>query len=308
MNERDWADRFSHKVDTLLREARRTDDEPAPAAYRQALDLARVLATTDFSDESEGRAAVRRRLLNRVGVQERKPRAFPRRLVLLVPALVLAALLLVAAAWPGVLEHFLQSLQLGPHTSAHQVDPGNLSWSTEQAATAHPQVSGPMTLEVVQREDGWTIRTLIGNFGGSVPPGETAIVLRVDSVDQVQAAVSFDLQQPGYLPAGYQFREAMVAPGESGFLFYDGPQGEIVLVQTPVYVRVEEYPGGKAVSTSVMVSVLTDKPMEEVVMGGWQAGWFEGNSLVWEADGISYTLGGVNLSLEDAVRIAESLG
>lgn len=301
MNEQDWADRFSHDVDSLLSEAGRGDDEPTPAAYRRALDLARVLATTDFSDQSQGRSALRRRLLNRVGRRVRRPGKVPqRRAVLTVSALAVAALLLIAAAWPGVLARFVQSLQLGPHTPAHQVAPGS--------ATAQPQVSGPITLEVVQREEGWTIRTAIGNFGGSAPPGERAVVLRLDSVDQAQAAVSYDLHQPGYLPVGYQLREALVAPGESGFLVYDGPQGEIVLVQTPVYVRVEEHPDGVAVSTSVMVGVLTDKPMEEVVRDGWRAGWFEGNSLVWEAEGISYTLGGVNLSLEEAIQIAESLG
>jgi hypothetical protein len=301
MNEQDWADRFSHDVDSLLSKAGRSDDVPMPAAYRQALDLARVLATTDFSDESRHRAALRRPLLNRVGRREDKPRHRERtRPALVVSMLTLAVLFLIAAAWPGGLARFVQSLRLGPHTSAYQVAPGS--------ATDHAQVSGPMVLEVVQRDEGWSIRTAIGNFGGSAPPGESATVLRLDSVDQAQAAVSYDLQQPGYLPAGYQLREALVAPGESGFLVYDGPQGEIILVQTPVYVRVEEHADGVAVSTSVMVGVLTDKPMEEVVRDSWRAGWFEGNSLVWEAEGISYTLGGVNLSLEEAIQIAESLG
>ena len=106
MNERDWADRFGHDVDSLLSEAGRTDSEPTPTEYRQALDLAHTLATTDFSAESRVRQALRRRLLNRVGEregwQQRKEYAmrtlFWRRhpavilpiVVLLVSALVLA--------------------------------------------------------------------------------------------------------------------------------------------------------------------------------------------------------------------------
>lgn len=301
MSEQDWADRFSHDVDSLLSEAGWPDDEPVPAAYRQALDLARVLAATDFSDESQGRAALRRRLLNQVGRREDKLHWLPRRRpVLIASMLIVAALFLIAAAWPGVLVHFVKSLYLGPYTSLYQVAP--------DSTTARPQRPAPATLEVVEREDSWTIRTAIGNFGGSAPPGERATVLRLESVDQAQAAVSFDLQQPAYLPDGYQLREVLVAPGELGFLVYDGPQGEIVLVQTPVYTHVAEYPGGAAVNTSVVFSVLTDKPVEEVVRNGWRAGWFGGHSLVWEAEGISYTLGGVNLNLEEAVRIAESLG
>lgn len=309
MNERDWADRFSHDVDTLLNEAGRSDDEPTPAAYRQALDLAHILATTDLSNESKGRAALRRRLLNRVGVRDKKPRGLLRRRpVFVVLTLALAALLLIAATWPDVLARFVQSLQLGSHTSVHQVDPGNLPGGAGQAATAHPQRPAPLTPEVVLHDDGWTIYTVIGNFGGSAPPDMTMTVVRVDSFDQAQKVVSFTLRQPEYLPAGYQLREAMVAPGESSFLFYDGPQGEIVLVQTPVYMHVQEGLGGVAESSSVMIGILTDKPIEEVVRDNWRAGWFEGNSLVWEADSVSYTLGGVNLSLEEAIRIAESLG
>ena len=70
MNERDWADRFSSDVDGLLNQAGRTDSEPTPTEYRQALDLARTLATADFSAESQVRQELRRRLLNRIGARE----------------------------------------------------------------------------------------------------------------------------------------------------------------------------------------------------------------------------------------------
>ena len=63
-SERDWADRFSHDVDDLLCEAGRTECEPLPAEYRQAVGMARTLATTDFSAESQTRQPLRRRLLD----------------------------------------------------------------------------------------------------------------------------------------------------------------------------------------------------------------------------------------------------
>jgi hypothetical protein len=302
MNEQDWADRFSHDVDTLLSEAGRSDDEPTPAAYRQALDLARILATVDLSNESKRRVTLRRQLLSRVSEQDRKRRGALRwRPVLTVSALALSALLLIAAAWPDVLARFVQSLHIGPHTSVHQVDLGNLP-------LASPQQSTPLAPEVMQHDGSWTIHTTIGNFGGSAPPDVAMTVVRVGSFDQALAHVSFDLRRPEHLPAGYQLREAMIAPNESSFFFYDGPQGEIVLMQTPVYERVEKGFGGVAIGTSVVVGILTDNPLEEVVRDNWHAGWFEGNSLVWEADGISYILGGLDLSLEEAIRIAESLG
>ena len=105
MNERDWADRFGRDVDSLLSEAGRTDSEPTPTEYRQALDLARTLATTDFSAESQVRQALRRRLLNQIGAQKewqrqkyamrilfwrRRPAVILAVIILLVSTLVLA--------------------------------------------------------------------------------------------------------------------------------------------------------------------------------------------------------------------------
>lgn len=300
MNEQDWADRFSQDVDSFLCESGRGGDEPRPSDYRQTLDLARLLATADFSDESAGRAALRRRLLNRVGRQMAMRRGLQGWRAVVVTLLVVAGLCLVADAWPGALAQLLQSLQLGPHTSVQQVVPGD---------PGTPRPSRPAAPEVMQSEDRWIIRTAIGSFGGNVRPGEPAAVLHFDSMEGAQAASSLYLRRPAYLPAGYKFREALVASSTSGFFFFDGPRGEIVLVQTPVYERVEEQPGGATTSTSVVVGVLSDAPVEEVVVrGNWRAAWFEGHSLVWEAEGVSYTLGGVDLSLDEAIRIAESVG
>ena len=52
---------------------------------------------------------------------------------------------------------------------------------------------------------------------------------------------------------------------------------------------------------------LPAKPIGEVSLNGQPAGLVEGTDLMWEADGISYVLGGLDLSLDPAIRIAESL-
>lgn len=302
MNEQDWADRFSHDVDNLLNEARRMDSEPTPTEYRQALDLAHTLATTDFSTESQMRRALRRRLLNWTDARE----GGQGQSAVTLAAIVLAALLVVALAWPGVLtaaaqaiEDFVQILGVGPHTTVHQVDP---EW-----ATAHPQRPLPATPVVEQRGRLWVIRTAIGNFAGDVLPGNDAAVQRFDTFNEAQAAAPFDLCKPGYLTAGYALREAMVTPSDRVFLFYDGPYGDIILVQSPVYTRVERLSETEMVGTLSSIGILTDGPIEEVTLNGRRAAWVEERSLVWEADGISYLLGGPNLNLDEAIRIAESL-
>jgi len=56
-----------------------------------------------------------------------------------------------------------------------------------------------------------------------------------------------------------------------------------------------------------MVGISTDKPVEEVALNGRRAAWVEGYGLVWEAEDVVYLLGGSDLSLDEAIRIAESL-
>jgi hypothetical protein len=314
MNERDIADRFSRDVDSLLSETGRAEIGPATAEYRRVLSLARSLATTDLSAESRVREALRRRLLSQVGVQEMwqpEKRGTPRNLsgrrrwAFGLVTILLAVLFAVALVWPDALAvaaqgiaDLVQSLRLGPHTSARQIDP---EW-----AAAHPQDPLPATPEVRYDGDTWIVRTSIGNFAGDLLPGSHT-VLRFDTLDEAQSAVGFHLDQLRSLPAGYLLREAMVTPDNWLFQFYDGPHGELVLAQVQVYDHVEQGPGQQIVATARHVGLLTDKPIEEVNIGSQPAGWVAGYGLLWEVDGLSLILGGPNLALEEAICLAESL-
>lgn len=324
MNERDWSDRFSRDVDGLLGEAGRADAEAMPAEYSQALNLARALATTDFSGESQVRYALRRRLLSQMDTREgwslRKEIAmrtflWKRHPVLAAVSVVLVVALVVVLAWPGALpavaqgiETFVENLVLGRHTSVSHT---SVSLVHPDLAATRAQKLPPKTLEIRQLTDTWVIRTAIGNFGGNLLPGWDAIVRQFSTFDEAQAAASFRLRQPGYLPSGYALREVMIAPPGQALLFYDGPSGDIVLVQTAVgEERVGEIKQGNTITTTVdvrTVQVLTDDPIISVTLNGQPAAWIENHGLKWEVDGVSYTLGGSGLSLEETIRIAESL-
>jgi hypothetical protein len=214
----------------------------------------------------------------------------------------------ITLAWPGTLtavaqgiESFVRSLVLGWYTAVYQVGP-------EQAAPAGR--TAPATSVVERQDDGWLIRTSIGDFGGSVLPGRDVTVQRFGTFDEAQAAAHFGLRQPSYLPAGYALREAMIAPNGSAFVFYGGPNGDIILVQMPVGEQRVSSEAGHVTTTQITtteVLMLTDKPIESVTLDGQPAGWIEGRGLQWEAGGVSYTVGGANLSLYEAIRFAESL-
>lgn len=265
-------------MDSLWSEAGRTDSEPLPTEYRQALDLARILATTDFSAESRVRHALRRRLLNQIGAREgwqrRKEYAirmrnffWKRHPALILITAVLAVFLVVTLAWPGVLRAvaqviYVRILSVGEHTTVIQVDPGSAALRPRWTPSAQPRV-----------EQRWTIRTPIGKFSNIVGFGQDPTVHYFTTFDEAQAITPFCLHQPAYLPASYAFLDVMVAPSPNNraFLFYSGPDGEIVLIQASVYGQLNERPGSSAVYKAIMFWLGTDKPIEEVTLNGQRA-------------------------------------
>ena len=181
--------------------------------------------------------------------------------------------------------------------------------------TKLPTLSVPLVVE--QRGGFWVIRTAIGSFTSPAElSGRDASLRHFDSFAGLQKALPFELHQPRYIPAGYGFREAMLTPLYRVFLIYDGPEGNIILLQMPVGVQPmagsTPAPGrGPRTPTEpplfAVVEMLTDAPIESVELSGQQAAWVGNRNLMWEADGVNFILGGTNLSLDEVTRIAESL-
>ena len=312
MNEQDWADRFSRDVDGFLNEAGRADAEPTPTEYRQALDVARTLAATDWSGESRVRQSLRRRLLSQFDVREGRkdatmkshpPYGLRRRLLIGIGS-ALALLLVFAFLYPGGPTVFAQGvgngaklIVLGAYSKAQQI---------EAQVTGKPLPG-----------DEWHIRVFPGyGEGGNGLPGTNPTVGSVADLKEAQKIASFQIRTPGYLPEGYGLREIKLAPIWTGpgallfpsapniYLFYGGPGSDIVVVQKPVGPQ----PGGPpGTAVGQFVSFATNGTLEEVDLDGRKAAWADGRLLMWEAVGISYLVGGPKLSLDEAIRIAESL-
>jgi hypothetical protein len=147
------------------------------------------------------------------------------------------------------------------------------------------------------------VDTEIGGFGGNVLPGVDPTVHTVTDFVEAQELASFQLRVPGYLPESYALREIKLVPGNA-FLLYGGAGHDIILVQMQVGLQPSDDPN---VGIAVMGGWFTNSPVEEVELNGRTAVWIDSHSLTWEADGISHTVGGLDLSLEEAVRIAKSL-
>ncbi len=183
----------------------------------------------------------------------------------------------------------INRIVLGQNTFILQVDP---------EADVAPRTVPP---------DFWKISTEIGNFGGNTPPGVKPIVQSVSSFEEAQALTDFHLLFPVELPDGYNLREIKLAPiGSTSWviLFYEGPGHEIVIAQMPGGPQFIDDPN---TLSTVVTGVLTDGTLEEVDFLGNPAAWIEGHSLLWENNGISYEVGGLDLDIQQAMNIAQSM-
>jgi hypothetical protein len=155
--------------------------------------------------------------------------------------------------------------------------------------------------------DMWIIRTDIGNYGGNAPPGVDPTVRSVGRLMEAQALVDFHIKSPMELPQGYTLSEVKLAPiggTQWAFLIYNGPGHDIYVVQMPVGPQASDRNDQE---TSVAVGIMTDGTLEEVDFDGQPAAWIEERSLSWETGGIHYNVGGLDLTLDQAMQIARSL-
>ena len=183
----------------------------------------------------------------------------------------------------------IRSIILGEYSRALQVEP----WNANDPASIPSDV--------------WIVHTEIGNFAGNAPPGVEPMVRSVTSWEDAQAVASFHLVVPTYLPKGYTSREAKLAPiGGTYWVisFYGSAAHDIVIVQMPVGPQPSNNPDA---SVSIGTMLGTEDTLEDVDLDGRKAAWADGHTLMWEADGSSYIVGGLDVTLDEAKRIARSL-
>jgi hypothetical protein len=255
MNEQDWADRFSRDVDSLLNEAGRVDSEPTPTEYRQALDLAHTLATTDFSAESRVRQALRRRLLNQIGTREgwqlRKEytmRTFfwQRRSTVTLTAVLAVFLLstLVLAIYPPA------------RTLAQE------TWQT--------------VLRTVQ---------LIRALPRLTSEALASVTTSVESPAEAAPLVDFPVRVPSYLPQDYEFKYGLVShlPAQSVSCDYGIPYGRIIILSNGRAISGETYRGLRIFQMKGNFPgmwPIGEAIAQEVTVGGQRALWLTGLPVV----------------------------
>lgn len=325
--EHDVADLLSRDIDMLLQDAGRLESEALPEDYGELLCLARRLLRTDFSAHSRLREPLRKRLLRHSALPSPRtlhpgPRVrsyfWRRHPTLLGTALVMMLLLIAPLARPGALTAGAQrfeswvmqvilrrppAVQYVLMSASSQLPPETST--LPEAARVAPVRGGvyPVTFITEQTRD-WALHTSIGTFRGDAPLRLDPVVRRFVTLPETQAAAGCRLHQPGYLPAGYTFDEGVVTPIDVVYLFYRGPKADIVLAQIGGREPLSTLAGSMPLP---FLATRTDKPIRVVQLDSRPATWIEGHGLIWEADQSAFLVGGRELNLDEAKRIAMSV-
>jgi hypothetical protein len=157
--------------------------------------------------------------------------------------------------------------------------------------------------------DAWHVVTEIGGWGGNVLAGEDATVLVLDDFAQAQAATSYHLKHPTYLPPGYELQEIKLAPSwELVFMFYrkEGANS-IIIVQGNASPPLPTAKPGEVVERGT--SEKTNDPAAEIPLSqdGQDFTWFGDKRLSWTEGHIRYTVGGRDITQTVATKIALSM-
>ena len=290
MNEQYWSEQFSRDLESGP-DPDRGRARIAPPEYERTVALARQMAVLDLSTDSEQQAALRRDLMERIEGRDsrRKKVNWSNRLngrgrtALTVLRGLIALLLVVIVFSPGAriaaaqgIGHILERISLGLHTVVAQINPTTVA---ERVARAYAARN--------------VIVTDIGRFAGDPYPGTDPTIRTVATRDEAQALTPFDIRVLTDLPEGYALREVTVGGGRA-VLSYGGPGHDIVLLQA-------------LVGPGFQVGWVTDGPVEVLDLDGREAAWVNGRVLTWEEGSTHYSLGGLDLTLEEAIRIARSL-
>jgi hypothetical protein len=310
-----FAGRFSAEVDRILEQQGRAEEQGPPAEYAEMLTLAERLAGLDFVSDSGLQSRLRQRLLNRLEAERSAARQRPRQWRRLIPpqsrralgTLVALVALVVLVGWTPAgravaqaVEQFILELHW-PHTTVHQVPPGNRPEVTAENRERFEEGSAAGQTGRFSFEG----RNFDFYYSEDAPVRDEIVPLQ-----QAIAEAGFDLRVPSFLPDGFVLREVRlldVAPFDV-FMIYERTEGRLGLYQSFVGLISEEHLSENVVVVeSREIGVLTGGTVEELMVGTTPAALIDGELLVWEENGISFHLMGRGLDAATLVQIAESL-
>jgi hypothetical protein len=273
------------------------------------LHVATRLATLDLARESRGPAWLRARLQREAERSAPRPRPWVRRRPVLAAGVTLALVLaLMAVFTPRSLAalvvpvvRVIESLRVGAHTRILRTAEKTAA-EVAQTVAAHRQK--------LARGESWFINTPYGGFGGGVAQGESAVVQQTSSLEELRTLTLLDVPLPACRHRGQplRFDHAQVAPGGIVLVYFGSGPGELLLMLAPVGSGRSVAYGRSVSRTTPDGQTIIESPeleTEEVYDGDRPAVWDpdpfgRSSALRWEEGGVSYSLMGRSLTLDEA--------
>jgi hypothetical protein len=212
---------------------------------------------------------------------------------LLAGSFAMVALLGFYLIFPGTLTAMAQSignaLKLGPYVTITQNDQTVPDQSAVHPLTPEQQAQLDKN-GYVEYTDANGNLCIIGTWGK--PPVDT---VNYSSLADAQQGVSYKLLAPKYLPKGYSFKNAECYKDSKEYitLNYQGPGKDLVLMQRLMNEQTKYETG-------------TDGEIEPIMINGNSGAWVD-SALIWDKDGVNYTIFNKGFSKDEIVKIAESL-
>lgn len=286
MNEDIFMRLFNQDLDDIMEGRHPGPHGDTSGEYTGILELAGRLKENNFVSEatrvrlrqqmSRGYAGTKKVDIMTTVIRQRKP-------ALIIGTAAAATLLLtVALALPGNMaamakDSIAKVFKIGKYTSVIQKEdpaPNTMPGEPPQDGTILPDGS---VLRISNRE-----------------PADT---VHYSSLAEAQKVADFEILSPGYMPAGYTFKEASGFGTFSGYmhLVYSNGSDKITLNITKM-------------SEQNKFEVSTNGQVEQVDINGNSGTWSEPNNVMWENDNINYSLDcSPGLGKAEAIKIAQSI-
>jgi hypothetical protein len=293
---------------------------------RGRVQVAKRLAALDLVGESRVRESLRERLELAMELAQGRAaepavrRAWAlRRPILATELAVLLIVTLLAVVAPRSLAalvepvvRIIEMVRVGDHTLLLR---SALQTGAEVAATREE------SRRKLASGQSWFLSTPYGGFGGAVPPGTSARVLRVSSLQRLRSLTAMRIQVPTgvHRDEPVRFDHAFVAPGGIVLIFLGSGANEVLLAEFPVGKGQSVGIGRMTNRTAPDGSTVFESPelkTEELSLSGQTVVWdpdpepsprsphrSESSGLHWEEHGVSCSLMGRSLTREEAVDL-----
>lgn len=290
MNERKHIREFVARLDSALHSNKRN----GPAAVgddQDLITLAQTLVAADLSQESTRLGQIRADLVQKTAARRpddrRQNQPVPIRLAWRALAIGLLLCLILTGA----------VLAIPPLRSLAQDILGQIGTLIFTNA--------PTDYEIVSQTP--TLRP----FSTPIPGGVRQVVeSQLRSAQEVSALAGFTMSTPDYVPDGYQLaaRDAWLVTGKPAALstYHSAASDDSLGIQQALIIDGEarhEFGVGEAPVVELAVRGVTGLWVEQYAV--WPGTGV--NMLVWEERGFMFTLHSAHLSLDEMLRVAESL-